>query len=79
MPIYEYRCRSCGSVSEIWEGVEMRSDPVKCSHCGESRLEKILSISHPAKNPRPKGSTCCGRQERCDKPPCSSGGTCRRD
>jgi putative FmdB family regulatory protein len=79
MPIYEYRCRSCGRTSEIWEGVGSRNDPLLCKTCGGNDLEKVLSMSHSVKNPRPKGSTCCGREERCDKPPCSSGSTCRRD
>jgi putative FmdB family regulatory protein len=79
MPIYEYRCQSCGAVSEIWEGVGIRSDPLQCKNCGDRSVERVLSVSHSVKNPRPKGSTCCGREERCDKPPCSSGSTCRRD
>jgi putative FmdB family regulatory protein len=78
MPIYEYRCRSCGSTSEIWEGVGTRSDTRVCKRCGGGELEKVLSVSYTMKNPRPKGSTCCGRQERCDTPPCSSGSTCPR-
>ena len=79
MPIYEYRCPSCGGISEIWQGVGNRSDSLRCQHCGESRLEKVLSVSHSLTTTRPKGATCCGREERCDKSPCSSGGTCRRD
>jgi putative FmdB family regulatory protein len=79
MPIYEYRCQSCGAVSEIWEGVGTRRDPIVCKKCGENALEKVLSISHAVKNSRPKGATCCGREERCDKPPCSSGSSCQRD
>jgi len=78
MPIYEYCCRSCGQVSEIWEGVGKRSDSKECKHCGGSEVERVLSLSHPVKNPRPKGSTCCGREERCDTRPCSTGSTCRR-
>jgi len=76
MPIYEYHCRSCGKVSEIWEGVGTRSDALVCKGCGDRNLENIPSLSHPLKNPRPKGSTCCGREERCNTPPCSTGGTC---
>jgi len=79
MPIYEYRCGACGQVSEIWNGVGIRNDPIQCKTCGGNDLEKVLSLSHPVKNPKPKGSTCCGRDERCDKPPCSSGSSCRRD
>ncbi len=79
MPIYEYCCQSCGRVSEIWEGIGKRRDALECKHCGNRNLEKVLSVSHSVKNPRPKGSTCCGRKERCDKPPCSSGSSCHRD
>lgn len=25
------------------------------------------------------GQTCCGRDERCDTPPCSDNGRCKRD
>ncbi len=79
MPIYEYRCLSCGSISEIWEGVGTRRDSLTCQHCGTDRLERVLSVSHMIRNPRPKGGTCCGRDERCAKPPCSSGSSCSRD
>ena len=49
-------------------------EAILCSvnNVAEGDVEKVLSVSHPVKNPRPKGSTCCGREERCDKPPCSS-------
>jgi putative FmdB family regulatory protein len=79
LPIYEYRCADCGGISEIWHGVGTRSDSLQCKHCGGRRVEKILSASRALLNPRPKGATCCGREERCDKPPCSSDGPCRRD
>lgn len=79
MPIYEYRCLSCGNISEIWEGVGSRRDSLVCKYCGGKSLERVLSISHLVKNPRPKGSTCCGRDERCDKPPCSAGSSCHRE
>jgi putative FmdB family regulatory protein len=46
MPIYEYRCPSCGGISEIWQGVGKRSDSLQCQHCGDSHLEKVLSVSH---------------------------------
>ena len=40
MPIFEYRCRSCGQVSEIWEGVGTRNDSRECKHCGGREIEK---------------------------------------
>ena len=32
-------------------------------------------VSRPGRN---KGKTCCGREERCDSPPCSDDGVCKR-
>ena len=76
MPIYEYRCRNCGATFEVLMRGE---DAVVCPHCGNSSLEKLLSA--PAvlsgRTARRAGHTCCGREERCDAPPCSVGETCR--
>lgn len=52
MPIFEYRCKSCGKVSEFLEGV------------GQGKVEKVCKH--------------CGRDERCDIPPCSDEGVCKR-
>lgn len=82
MPIYEYRCSDCGKVSEILlVGVHSDDETVACKHCGSSDLTRILSVSSFTftDSTRAPGSTCCGRDERCDSPPCTSGGVCRRD
>lgn len=44
MPIYEYRCESCGA--EL-EKIQKISDPVLtlCPECGEERLVKLVSAS----------------------------------
>ena len=41
MPIYEYRCKSCGKVHEV---IQRFSDPLKrkCPHCS-GRLQKLVS------------------------------------
>jgi len=80
MPIYEYRCKACGSVSEYLVGVG-GGEPVQCKTCGSEEMNRILSaasVSVGSSN-RMSGHTCCGREERCETPPCSSGGSCRRD
>lgn len=80
MPIYEYRCEACGAVSEYLVG--MRDDePIRCRQCGGSELKRILSSSSfTLRSPgRAPGRTCCGRKERCETPPCSDGGNCRRE
>jgi putative FmdB family regulatory protein len=80
MPIYEYRCEACGAVSEYLLGI---GDDVQiiCRQCGSSKMDRILSASSftlqsPTYAP---GRTCCGREERCETPPCSGGGVCRRE
>jgi putative FmdB family regulatory protein len=81
MPIYEYRCNECGGVSEILVGLHSGDETLVCQHCGSSDLERLLSVSSFAftNSTRAPGKTCCGRDERCDAPPCSTGNACRRD
>lgn len=80
MPIYEFKCKECGKVSEVlfrsWEGASGI-----CPQCGSSDTERLLSGGYSIRtesDPAP-GATCCGRTERCDSPPCSTTGSCRRD
>ncbi|MBW2031000.1 MAG: zinc ribbon domain-containing protein [Deltaproteobacteria bacterium] len=79
MPIYEYRCKECGQVSEYLTNTG-GDQVVACKNCGSHRMEKLLSVpSLLSRNAeRIPGHTCCGREERCETPPCSDGGTCRR-
>jgi putative FmdB family regulatory protein len=74
MPIYEYKCKNCGKITEFLEGVGQGNVDKVCKHCGSKQLEKIFSKS----NIRMGGTTCCGRTERCDKPPCSDDEICKR-
>ena len=80
MPIYEYRCRSCGSIHEFLVGIGDDAN-ILCGDCGSVDMEKIMSAASfldRGAESRP-GTTCCGREERCERPPCSTGGSCRRD
>lgn len=81
MPLYEYRCRDCGRVTEVLVRSIDPKPSIVCGHCRGRNLEKMISV--PAAvgvgNSARKGKTCCGREERCEAPPCSSGGSCRRD
>ena len=79
MPIYEYRCEACGAVSEYLVGLG-DDEGIRCKVCGASGMNRILSASSftlPSSR-QMHGQTCCGREERCEIPPCSGGGTCRR-
>jgi putative FmdB family regulatory protein len=82
MPIYEYKCKDCGAVSEFLVNVGKEKPDISCSHCGSRELEKLFSesymISSASYENRRAGRTCCGRDERCDTPPCSDGGICQR-
>ena len=82
MPIYEYRCKKCGKKNDFLEGVGRGETERKCKYCGSKELERMLSVSNVLSGGRKIGSqdglTCCGRTERCEKPPCSEDGTCER-
>ncbi|HDJ23093.1 MAG: hypothetical protein B5M54_04905 [Candidatus Aminicenantes bacterium 4484_214] len=81
MPIYEFKCHTCGQVFEVFWQSRKSYIQLQCPECGSQTTEKILSS--PARvgveSSSPKGTTCCGRSERCDSPPCSTTGSCRRD
>jgi len=78
MPIYDFRCRKCGTVSEILvRGAE--GERAQCSSCGSLDRERLISSSYMLQMTAPAhGTTCCGSTERCDTPPCSSGESCHR-
>lgn len=78
MPMYDYRCRDCGHVHEVFLR-NAGGHPPTCPGCGSERLERLLSAFNVL-NPAPGGgaTTCCGRDSRCDSPPCSTGDVCRR-
>jgi putative FmdB family regulatory protein len=77
MPIYDYRCRQCGQVCEVF----LRSQderPVKCPSCGSERLERQVSTFSVLGSGSSEGTTCCGRDTRCESPPCSADDVCWR-
>jgi putative FmdB family regulatory protein len=79
MPLYEYKCQSCGQISEILILSTNDDAELLCLHCGSNELQKLFSVpSIVTERKRIPGTTCCGRTERCEKPPCSSGGRCRK-
>lgn len=44
MPIYEYRCESCGGLEEVMQKMADAA-PDKCSSCGKGPMEKQMSRS----------------------------------
>jgi len=79
MPIYEYRCKKCGAEAEYLIGVGKKEN-ISCKNCGSTEMERILSVASflGGISQHSPGRTCCGREERCDTPPCSDRGVCRR-
>ena len=79
MPIFEYRCNKCGATSEFLTDFG-KDEGISCKTCGNDELERIPSVVSFLGNDtqRERGHTCCGQEERCEKPPCSVGGGCRR-
>lgn len=80
MPIYEYLCKVCGATSEFLIDVG-KDENISCKKCGSTEMDRILSVASfmGAISERLPGRTCWGREERCQTPPCSGGGTCRRE
>ena len=81
MPIYEYKCLECGSVSEVLlYSIDSDSEDVKCADCSSKDVERLISASYVINTSTSvSGSTCCGRTERCQTPPCSIGDNCRKE
>jgi len=52
MPMYEYKCDSCGYAFERYSAGTGRSEePGACSKCGKGRVQKVFSTF---------ASNCCG-------------------
>lgn len=49
MPIYEYRCESCGRINEIL--VLRKDEELKCGSCGSQALVKLMSAPNFAVAP----------------------------
>ncbi|MBP5786636.1 MAG: zinc ribbon domain-containing protein [Kiritimatiellae bacterium] len=68
MPLFEYRCKSCG---RDFEALVTPSRPASCPSCGSTSLEKRLSVFAPATSSPscPAAPSCPGHSHSCG---CSS-------
>ncbi len=78
MPVYEFRCQECGKVSEFLLSSPSGGKKPVCPGCGSQDLERLISAPSLLHNNASSSTTCCGRTERCDRPPCSTGEGCHR-
>jgi putative FmdB family regulatory protein len=61
MPIYEFRCSSCGEQFEAYCSLSERHEGLTCPRCGQQRLERILSSFSTrvgGGGPAPAGKSC---------------------
>jgi len=78
MPIYEYQCPSCGKITETLVQGFFATKAPKCPDCGHDTARRLSLPALVTETSHHSGKTCCGREERCEKPPCSGGGGCHR-
>jgi putative FmdB family regulatory protein len=70
MPIYEYRCESCGQTTEALIRSRRETEDVRCEHCGGSKLERVyLSPIAPVRtSSKHEEASCCCEHEGCSDP-----------
>jgi putative FmdB family regulatory protein len=79
MPIYDFRCQECGKISEFLLSGSSDSRTLDCPGCGSQHLERLISAPSLLRDKaNAPGTTCCGRTERCETPPCSTDKGCHR-
>ena len=62
MPIYSYRCRDCGEVFDLLEGVSAEKVRRRCPKCSGGALQKVLAafnVGAPGKDSAPTGCPTC--------------------
>ena len=79
MPIYDYECNDCGEISELLL-LNSEEGTLKCTQCGGTDMRRVFSSSYSIRIGVPATrTTCCGRDEQCETPACSTGRSCRKD
>lgn len=77
MPIFEYRCRECGAVTEMLQGVGKGDAVPQCKSCGSISLTRLFSAPFVKTNRSQSSGEqyCCesGKGPQCTPGECSSG------
>ncbi len=69
MPIYDYRCKDCNTVYDVYHKVKEIVDDIICPSCGSKNYIKLISApsisfssstSVSSTNHTPCDSGCCG-------------------
>lgn len=60
MPIYEFRCRDCGTITENLVLTFKKGDSCTCRNCGGNSTERIISRPAVLAGRGPAGGTAAG-------------------
>ena len=81
MPVYEYKCKSCGHSFELLQKIS-DMPPDSCPECNgkvERQMSKSTFVVSKSGNSHPeiktrcgKGTTCCGSVTPCETPGCEN-------
>ena len=76
MPIYEYKCESCGYVFE-YMAKNTQDRAGECAECGSANVKKLFSAFAPSSSDSGNEGTACVPGSSCsaggDDSPCASG------
>jgi len=57
MPLFEYKCKQCGHMTEVLERRGSRARR-KCEKCGSPKMEKVFSTFGVGKTGASAGDSC---------------------
>jgi putative FmdB family regulatory protein len=63
MPAYDYKCKKCGKVFEVFRRFSNYDKEIKCPNCGSDKAERIFSV------PQISGETVTGFGFKDELPP----------
>jgi len=63
MPVYEYRCKECGKIYDVFHKVREIADDVECPGCGSRKYERLIAAPSIVMGGQSGGDApagCCG-------------------
>ena len=72
MPLFDFKCKNCGKVSEFLISKTDEVNSLECPFCNYTEFEKVLSMPAEVKvkegghSMNGKNSGCCGMSNPCD-------------